>query len=61
MIPFENMWVALTPDRRVVIASGRTIKELEKKVIKLGITKPFLLRFFLLVNFIHLNVNEICF
>jgi len=36
MIPFENMWVALTPDSRGVIASGRTIKELEKKVDKIG-------------------------
>ncbi len=35
LIPFENKWVALTPDRRTVIASGTTIEKLDKKLSKL--------------------------
>lgn len=35
LIPFENMWVALTVDRKRVVASGETIKELEKKMDKI--------------------------
>jgi hypothetical protein len=34
LIPFENKWVALTTDRKKVVASGRTIKELDKNLIK---------------------------
>jgi len=34
LIPFENKWVALTTDRKKIIASGRTIKELDKNLIK---------------------------
>lgn len=36
LIPFENMWVALSVDRKRVVASGKTIKELEKKMDKIG-------------------------
>lgn len=36
LIPFENMWVALSLDRKRVVASGRTTRELEKKVDKIG-------------------------
>jgi len=35
LVLFENEWVALTPDRKKVIASGVTIKELDKKLAKL--------------------------
>ncbi len=34
LIPFENQWVLLTPNRSKVIASGATIKELNKKLDK---------------------------
>lgn len=34
LIPFENQWVLLTPDRSKVIASAATIKELNKKLRK---------------------------
>lgn len=36
LIPFEDMWVALSLDRKRVIASGETIKELKKKMEKIG-------------------------
>lgn len=36
LIPFENMWVALSLDRKRVVASGGTVKELEKKMNKIG-------------------------
>jgi len=36
LIPFENKWVALSPDRKKVIASGSSIKELDRKLEKLG-------------------------
>lgn len=32
---YENKWVALTPDRKKVIASARTVEVLDKKVQKL--------------------------
>lgn len=32
LIPFENKWVALTQDRKRVLASGTTIKEVDKKL-----------------------------
>lgn len=35
LIPFENQWVAFTPDRKRVIASGATIKELDRQLTKL--------------------------
>lgn len=35
MIPYENMWVALSSDRKRVVASGKTIKELDKKMSKI--------------------------
>jgi len=35
LIPFENMWVALSLDRKKVVASGETIKELKKKMDKI--------------------------
>jgi len=35
LIPFENQWVALMPDRKKVIASGATIKELDRQLTKL--------------------------
>lgn len=35
LIPFENQWVALAPDRKGVIASGATIKELDRQLTKL--------------------------
>jgi len=34
LLPFENKWVALSADRKKVVASGRTIKELDKNLIK---------------------------
>ena len=34
LLPYENKWVALTTDRKKVVASGRTIKELDKNLIK---------------------------
>ena len=34
LIPFENQWVLLAPDRSKVIASGATIKKLNKKLDK---------------------------
>jgi len=36
LIPFENMWVALSLDRKKVVASGATVKELEKKMNEIG-------------------------
>jgi Family of unknown function (DUF5678) len=30
--PYENQWVALTPDYRQVIASGETLDEVESRV-----------------------------
>lgn len=35
LIPFENQWVALTPDRKRVITSAATIKELDGQLAKL--------------------------
>lgn len=35
LISFENKWVALSPDRKKVIASGLTIKEVNQKLKKL--------------------------
>jgi len=30
--PFENQWVALTPDYRQVVASGKTLDEVESRL-----------------------------
>lgn len=30
LLPYENKWVALTPDRKAVVASGNTYKEVDK-------------------------------
>lgn len=35
-VPFENQWVALSPDRKSIVASGKTLKELDKKLKKLN-------------------------
>ncbi len=35
LVPFENMWVALSMDGKKVVASGETIKELKKKMDKI--------------------------
>lgn len=35
LINYENKWVALTPDRKKVIASARTVEVLDRKVKKL--------------------------
>lgn len=32
LLPYENKWVALTPDRKAVVASAKNIKDLDKKV-----------------------------
>jgi len=32
--PYANKWVALSPDRKKVIAKGETLKELAEKVTK---------------------------
>jgi len=37
LIPFENKWVALSLDRKRVIASGVTIRELDKNLSKLKV------------------------
>lgn len=34
-LPYENKWVAMTPDRKKVVASGETIKEVDKKLKKI--------------------------
>lgn len=33
---FENQWVGLSPDRKNIIASGKTLKELDEKLKKLN-------------------------
>lgn len=35
LVNFENKWVALTPDRKIVVTSGRTYKEVDKKLKKM--------------------------
>lgn len=35
LIKYVNKWIALTPDRKKVLASAANIKELEKKVDKI--------------------------
>lgn len=35
LVNFENKWVALTPDRKKVIASSVTVEELDKKLAKM--------------------------
>ncbi len=35
LINFENQWVALTPDRRRVVASGKNYSEVAKKLKKM--------------------------
>lgn len=35
LLDYENKWVALTPDREKVVASARSIEQLEKKVKRL--------------------------
>ena len=35
LVDYANKWVALTPDRKKVIASARTVEVLDKKVQKL--------------------------
>lgn len=32
LINYENKWVALTPDRKEIIASAINVKELDKKI-----------------------------
>lgn len=32
LVPFENKWVALSPDRKRVVASGATVKEVDEKL-----------------------------
>ncbi len=39
LIKYVNKWIALTPDRKKVLASAANIKELEKKVDKIQ-SKP---------------------
>ena len=35
LINYENMWVALTSDRKTVVTSGRSYKEVDKKLKKM--------------------------
>lgn len=35
LIPYENKWVALSPNRKRVWASGDTVKEVNKKLEKM--------------------------
>ena len=30
--PYENQWVALSPDKRAVLSSGNSLKEVRQKV-----------------------------
>lgn len=39
LIPYENQWVALTPDNKRVVAVGKTFLEAHKKLEKLGTGK----------------------
>lgn len=36
LLNYENKWVALSPDREEVVTAADSIKQLEKKVLKLG-------------------------
>lgn len=36
LLPFENKWVALSENHKSVLASGKTLKEVTKKVNKSG-------------------------
>lgn len=45
LIPFENKWVALTQDRKEVLASGSSVKEVDKKLERAKLKEqPVLLR-----------------
>lgn len=35
LIPYENKWVALSPDRKKVVASGNTVQDVDKKLKKM--------------------------
>lgn len=34
LLKYEDKWVALTPDRKAVVASGKTLEEVAKKLKK---------------------------
>lgn len=36
LLPFENQWVALSKNYKKVLVSGKTLKEVTKKVTKTG-------------------------
>ncbi len=36
LLPFENKWVALSENYKKILASGKTLKEVTKKVNKSG-------------------------
>ena len=36
LIPFEDKWVALSPNRKRVVVSGATVQQVEKKLARLG-------------------------
>lgn len=36
LINYENKWVALTPDRKTVVASGKDYKAVANKLKKMG-------------------------
>jgi len=35
LLPYENKWVALTPNRKKVVASAATVEVLDRKLTKL--------------------------
>ncbi|MDO8498832.1 MAG: hypothetical protein Q7S44_03530 [bacterium] len=50
LIKYTNKWVALTPDRKKVMASAPDIKSLDKKVSKLSKNKDLIFHHVLPVN-----------
>lgn len=36
LVKYENMWVAVSADGKKVVASGKTVKELDDKMEKIG-------------------------
>lgn len=41
---YKGLWVGLKEDKKTVIASGKTVKEVMKKTEKRGYVKPLLFR-----------------
>ena len=50
---YKGKWVALTPDRKTVVASGQTLKKILEDAKKKGLEHPIVMQIPAYLNVLH--------